>query len=559
MLHELCSSLLAQHLPELSEAEIVHLLEKPKHKDHGDVSFPCFTLAKTRRTSPHAIAKELSEQLKSPYFTSIEAVGAYVNFFFNPNEVAPKMINKILSSGSDFGNNQLGHGCRIVIDLSSPNIAKPFSMGHLRSTVIGNSLSLIGKKNGYDVVKINYVGDWGTQFGKLIVAFLKWGDLEKVKQNPIPELFQLYVKFHHEAEQNPTLDEEGRKAFQELEAGNGEYMKLWTYFREVSLEAFQKVYQLLGIDFESWKGEAAYNHTMDHTIDLLKQKDLLVQSDGATIVQLEEDNLPPCLIRKRDGATLYATRDLTAAYDRYSEYNFTHAFYVVGHEQSIHFKQVFAVLKKLGAPFADNMEHIPFGLYLKDGQKMSTRKGRVILLEEVLLESIEKARKNIEERNPSFPQLEEVAKQVGVGAILFNDLKQDRMNNIEFNMDEMLQFEGETGPYLQYTHARAKSILRKASVEDQIFTGDSHSKSWELIKQLHEFPDYVESAFTKRSPAIVAHYLLKLTKLFNQYYSQVKILEDTPEKESRIALVKAVTIVLAEGLRLLGMKAPDQM
>ncbi|HWO76765.1 MAG TPA: arginine--tRNA ligase [Bacillus sp. (in: firmicutes)] len=559
MLHSLCSTLLQSGIPELGLKEIEQLLEKPKHKDHGDISFPCFALAKHRKTSPQQIAKELSQNLSGPLFQKIEAVGPYVNFFFDPAAVAKEMVNDILAKNSSFGTNRNGAGAKIVVDMSSPNIAKPFSMGHLRSTVIGNSLCLIGEKNGYKMIKINYVGDWGTQFGKLIYAYLQWGDPEKVAQNPIQELFTLYVKFHAEAEQNPALEEEGRKAFQQLESGNEEYMQIWKSFKEASLLAFQKVYDLLGISFDSWKGESSYNDKMEATISLLEEKGLLIESDGASIVSLEDESLPPCLIKKRDGATLYATRDLTAVYDRFHDYQFSRAFYVVGHEQSIHFKQVFSVLKKLEAPFSDSLEHIPFGLYLKDGQKMSTRKGRVILLEEVLEESIAKARQNIKARNPDLPNLQEVAKEVGVGAILFHDLKQDRMNSIEFDVDEMLTFEGETGPYLQYTHARAQSLLRKSGETSFHFTYESHQKSWEIIKELYSFPNQVEQAFNRRSPAIIAQYLLKVAKLFNQYYSQVKILSDSEQQESRLALVNAVTVILKEGMRLLGMKAPDQM
>ena len=559
MLHSLCSHLLQSSVPELDLKEMELLLEKPKHKDHGDISFPCFALAKHRKNSPQQIAKELSEHLASPLLRKIEAVGPYVNFFFDPKAVAKEMVNEILAKNTSFGANQNGDGAAIVVDLSSPNIAKPFSMGHLRSTVIGNSLCLIGEKNGYKMVKINYIGDWGTQFGKLIYAYLQWGDPNKVAQNPIQELFSLYVKFHAEAELNPALEEEGRKAFQQLEAGNKEYIKIWKSFKETSLLSFQKVYDLLGISFDSWKGESFYNQKMDATISILQEKGLLVESEGAIIVSLKDENLPPCLIKKRDGATLYATRDLTAVYDRFQDYQFTRAFYVVGHEQSIHFKQVFSVLKKLEAPFAESLEHIPFGLYLKDGQKMSTRKGRVILLEDVLEESIAKARENIKIRNPELANLQEMATQVGVGAILFHDLKQDRMNSIEFNLDEMLTFEGETGPYLQYTHARAQSLLRKSDADTFHFTYESHEKSWELIKELYSFPKQVEQAFNKRSPAIIAQYLLKIAKLFNQYYSQVKILSDSNEKASRLALVKAVTVILKEGMRLLGMQAPDQM
>ncbi len=451
-------------LPSWTKEDIYSLIETPKFSHLGDLAFPCFQLAKERKKAPHLIAQEFADDLHSPFFTRVEAVGPYVNVHFDSALAGKEIVSEILIQGSNYGSHSFGHTKTVVLDMSSPNIAKPFSMGHLRSTVIGNSLAAIAEKCGYTPVKINYIGDWGTQFGKLIVAFKKWGDINKVKENPIAELFTLYKKFHEEAERFPSLEEEGRKAFKLLEDGDVEITELWTWFKEESLEAFKIIYSLLGVEFDSYNGEAFFNDKMEEVVELLQEHHLLETSEGAKVVRLDEEGLPPCLIKKTDGATLYATRDLAAALYRQREYSFNEALYVVGQEQTIHFKQVMLVLKKLGFQWGESMKHIPFGLYLKDGKKMSTRKGRVILLQEVLHEAINMAEKNIKEKNPHLKNASKVAKEVGVGAIIFHDLKNDRLNDIEFSLENMLTFEGETGPYVQYTYARAQSILRKAGV-----------------------------------------------------------------------------------------------
>lgn len=547
---------------ELQESELELLIEKPKNHLHGDLAFPCFTLAKKKRKSPNLIAQELSEKLHSPIIEKVEVAGAYVNLFLNKKLVSEKLISDIIAKENYYGNLNLGNQGQVPIDMSSPNIAKPFSMGHLRSTVIGNALSLILEKCGYHPVKINHLGDWGTQFGKLITAYKLWGDSEKVKQNPIKELLALYIKFHDEAEQDPSLEEQGRSWFKKLEDGNEEALALWKWFRDESLKEFSKIYQLMNVEFDSYAGEAFYNDKMERVTQILEEKQLLIESDQAQVVDLTEEQLPPCLIKKSDGATLYATRDLAAAIYRQEAYHFDLSLYVVGHEQSLHFKQLKAVLGKMGYEWSEKMVHVPFGMMLKDGKKMSTRKGKVVLLEEVLDESISLARHNIEEKNPNLSNKEEVAKQVGVGAVIFHDLKNFRMNDIEFSLEEMLRFEGETGPYVQYTFARACSILRKGkwhSISHPVLGDHPWEKEWKVISYLMEFPLAIKRALDQLDPSQVAKYVVDLAQAFNKYYGDVKILEGGPEQHARLALVYSVTVVLKEGLRLLGIEAPEEM
>ncbi|MDQ6595506.1 arginine--tRNA ligase [Bacillus salipaludis] len=547
---------------EISVQDLEQLIEKPKNQEHGDLAFPCFTLAKVKRKSPNQIAQELSSTIQSPLFEKIEVIGAYLNIFLNKQQVSEQVIKEIGTLESRYGMQAIGNGGKVPIDMSSPNIAKPFSMGHLRSTVIGNSLALILEKCDYKPVKINHLGDWGTQFGKLITAYKLWGEAEKVKQNPIKELLTLYIRFHDEAEKDPSLVDQGRSWFKKLEDGDKEAHELWQWFRDESLKEFSRIYDLMNVAFDSFNGEAFYNDKMDRVVKLLEEQQLLVESDQAQVVELTEEELPPCLIKKSDGATLYATRDLAAALYRHETYHFDKSLYVVGNEQSLHFKQLKAVLGKLGYDWAKNMVHIPFGMMLKDGKKMSTRKGKVVLLEEVLDESISMARHNIEEKNPNLENKDIVAKQVGVGAVIFHDLKNFRMNDIEFSLEEMLRFEGETGPYVQYTHARACSILRKGnwSADWQPSRIDySWEKEWKVITMLMEFPNAIKRAFNQYDPSQVAKYVVDLAQAFNKYYGEVKILEDNNEKQARLALVYSVTVVLKEGLRLLGVEAPDEM
>lgn len=544
----------------LSIEQIYTLIETPKQDEFGDAAFPCFTLAKQYKKAPAVIAEELANKLSHPLFTKVEAVGPYVNVFFNRQQFSQGVLQKVLSEKDKYGQLYFGQEKTVVIDYSSPNIAKPFSMGHLRSTMIGNALKHIAEKCGYEVVGINYIGDWGTQFGKLITAYKKWGDEELVKEDPIRELFKLYVRFHEEVIDHPELEEEGRAAFKQLEDGGEEAVHLWNWFRNESLKEFSRIYDLLGVQFSNFQGEAFYNDKMDDFVSILEENDLLEESDGAQVVNLEVEGMPPCLIKKSDGATLYATRDLTAALYRQHTYEFDKALYVVGEEQSLHFSQFFTVLKKLGFEWVEGMSHVPFGLILKDGKKMSTRKGKVVLLEEVLQEAISLAKQNIEEKNPELKRKDEVARKVGVGAIIFHDLKNERMHNIEFSLENMLKFEGETGPYVQYTYARTCSLLKKSDEELEInavkITDDI---GWTVVKLLERFPKVIETAFAKYEPSHIAKYLLDVAQAFNKYYGNVRILEDNKEKESRLALVYAVMIVLQEGLRLLGVEAPEEM
>ncbi|MCM2980031.1 arginine--tRNA ligase [Niallia circulans] len=555
---ELANVLATQLDVELSPETIEQLLEKPKYDHLGDLAFPCFTLAKKLRKAPTLIAEEFSQKIESPLIDHVEVVGAYINIFLNQQLIASKVIKEVLEQKEHYGDLPTNKGV-MTIDLSSPNIAKPFSMGHLRSTVIGNALGLIAEKNGYTPIRINHLGDWGTQFGKLIVAYKRWGNEEEVQKNPIKELLKLYVKFHEKADEDPSLNEEGRKWFNYLEQGNEEAINLWKWFRKESLEEFNKIYQLLGITFDSNDGEAFFNDKMGRVVELLKEKQLLVESEGAQVVELED--FPPCLIKKRDGATLYATRDLAAAIYRQENYHFVKSLYVVGNEQTLHFKQLFQVLEKMGYDWAEGMAHIPFGMMLKDGKKMSTRKGKVVLLEEVLQAAIQLAEKNIEEKNPSLENKEEVAKQVGTGAIIFHDLKHYRLTDIEFSLEDMLKFEGETGPYIQYTHARACSLLRKGNFFppaniDQL---QWDQLSFPIVKLLMDFPTIVEKAIVQYDPSEVAKYVIDLAKTFNKYYAHVQILEENSGKEARLSLVYAVILVLKEGLRLLGIAAPEAM
>jgi len=547
------------------DAEKVYgMLEIPPNPAMGDLAFPCFQLAKALRKAPPQIAQEVAAQFSGTPVREVQAVGPYVNLFLDQETVARKVIGTILAQGSAYGSRDVGGGRQVPIDLSSPNIAKPFSMGHLRSTVIGNAIANIMEKHGYKPVRINHLGDWGTQFGKLIVAYKKWGDEAKVKAEPIKELLQLYIRFHEEAEKDPSLEDEGREWFKKLEDGNEEALHLWQWFRDESLKEFMKIYELMGVQFDSFHGEAFYNDKMDRVVQLLEEKGLLAESEGALVVTLDEYEMPPCLIKKSDGATLYATRDLAAALYRHETYDFAKALYVVGNEQRLHFQQLYKVLEKMGYEWAKDMHHIPFGMMLKDGKKMSTRKGKVVLLEEVLAQAIDDVLKVIQEKNPTLENKAEVARQVGVGAVIFHDLKNYRLNDINFSWEEMLTFEGETGPYVQYTHARACSLLRKGGYQPgdtTLVPGALEGKeAWAVVTLLNSFPEVIDKAREGFDPSQIGKYVIDLAQAFNKFYANVRILaEEEDVKMSRLQLVAAVVTVLKEGLRLLGLQAPEEM
>lgn len=542
--------------------KIVSLLENPKSSEHGDIAFPAFALAKAFRKAPQQIATDLGETVHSPIVEKIEVVGPYLNFFLNKKEVSSAVLKEILEKGPHYGDAEIGGNRNVPIDMSSPNIAKPISMGHLRSTVIGNALANILTKVGFNPIKINHLGDWGTQFGKLIVGYKLWGSEEAVKNDPIVELLRLYVKFHEEAEEKPELDDEAREWFKKLEDGDQEAQRLWKWFREESLKEFNHVYERLDITFDSFDGEAFYNDKMQEVMDLLEEKNVLTVNDGATIVDLEKYNLNPALIKKSDGATLYITRDLAAAIYRKRTYDFAMSLYAVGNEQSHHFKQLKAVLKEMGYDWADDMHHIPFGLITQGGKKLSTRKGKIVLLEEVLDDAVASALEQIEEKNTDLPNKEIIADQVGIGAVVFHDLKNDRLNNFDFTIEEVVRFEGETGPYVQYTRARAMSIIRKSGIAGIDTTADyplDDAYSWEIIKLLESYPDDVQRAYEKFEPSVIAKHAIHLAQAFNKYYANSKVLADDAQKPARLALVQSVATILKEDLRLLGVQAPDQM
>lgn len=553
---------IATALDEALPAEkIAALLERPKQADHGDWAFPTFVLAKTLHKAPQLIATNLAAKINPTAFDKIEAVGPYLNFFLDKEIISAKVLAEIIAAGSAYGDSNLGQGQTITIDMSSPNIAKPISMGHLRSTVIGNALANISKKIGYAPFKINHLGDWGTQFGKLIVAYKKWGTEAAVKADPISELLRLYVMFHEKAELDDSLNDEARAWFKRLEDDDPEALELWQWFRTESLKEFTKIYNMLEITFDSYNGEAFYNDKMDAVVDLLEQKGLLQESQGAEIVDLSKYDLIPALIKKSDGATLYITRDLAAAIYRKDTYHFAQSLYVVGLEQTIHFKQLKAVLTELGFDWAKDIHHVPFGLITKDGKKLSTRQGKIVLLEEVLNDATSLAKAQIVAKNPDLPHQDEVAHQVGVGAVIFHDLKNDRLNNFDFNLEEVVRFEGETGPYVQYAHARICSILRKSEfVPSATATYTlNDDTSWEIIKLLQSYPDTVLRAADNYEPSVIAKHAILLAQAFNKYYGNVKILTEDDQKPARLALAYAVKTVLAEDLRLLGLHAPVEM
>ena len=558
---ELIASELAKVIDSLDQDAILNLLEQPKSSDLGDIAFPAFSLAKVERKAPQAIAADIAEKIDQSAFEKVVATGPYVNFFLDKSKISDQVIKSVIEAGADYGQQDEGHGQNITIDLSSPNIAKPFSVGHLRSTVIGDALSNIFRKMGYNTIKINHLGDWGKQFGLLMVAYKKWGSKEAVESNPIDELLKLYVRINAEIENDPELDEEGRKWFKKLEDGDPEATELWQWFRDESLVEFNRIYKLLGVEFDSLNGEAFYNDKMDEGVQILEDKGLLKESKGASIVELDDVNLPPAMIKKSDGATLYITRDIATAMYRARTYNFVKNIYAVGQEQSNHFRQLKAVLKKMGFDWSDDMVHVDFGLVTKNRQKLSTRKGNIILLEPTLQEAISRAKAQIEEKNPELENKEEVAHAVGVGAVKFYDLKTDRRNGYDFDLEAMVSFEGETGPYVQYAYARIQSILRKANFTPSTDATYSLSdpESWEIIKLLQDFSRVVKRAAENYDPSLIAKYAINLAQAFNKYYAHTRILDESPERESRLALSYSTAVVLKEALRLLGVDAPEKM
>ena len=555
---------LLQQVTGVQQQEIVNAIEMPPNKHMGDFAYPCFKLAKQFKKAPALIAQELSEKIVKPDFIEeIKVQNAYINFFVSKSVYVKEVLEQVLCQNEKYGNSTVGEGKTIVIDYSSPNIAKPFHVGHLRSTVIGNALYQIFETLGYHCEGINHLGDWGTQFGKLIVAYQKWGSKEAVEQYGIQELMRIYVKFHEEAEKDATLEDEARSWFVKMQNGEQEALSLWKWFYNISIKEFNRVYDMLGVHFDAYTGESFYNDKMAAVVEELEQKNLLKQSEGAMIVDLEEEKMPPCLIIRKDGGTLYATRDITAALYRKNTYHFDKCIYLTALDQNLHFSQWFTVIKKMGYDWWKDLIHVPFGLVSLDSGKLSTRHGNVVLMEELLNQAILETQKIIEQKNPDLPNKKEIAQQVGIGAVIFNDLYNSRIKDVVFSWERMLNFDGETGPYVQYTHARACSILRKGecslaqNIDYSKLTDDA---SMEVCKLLEQFPKKIQEAADKLEPFIVTRQLVSLSQAFNKFYHDNVILTSEEQtKQARIALVIAVKTVLKKGLALLGIKAPEQI
>ena len=551
-------------IEDLTLEEIVALIEVPPNKEMGDFAFPCFRLAKVFRKAPNMIAADLAESIEAKdEISKVMPLGGYVNFFVNKSQLAENVIKDVLTKKENYGHSDLGQGKAVVIDFSSPNIAKPFHIGHIRTTVIGNALYKIYDSQGYNVVRVNHLGDYGTQFGKLIVAFKLWGSKEAVEANPIPELLKLYIQFHDEAEKKPEMEDEARAWFTKLENGDEEAKALWQWFRDESLKEFARVYDLLDIEFDSYAGESFYSDKMDTVIDQIKEKGLLEESQGTNVVDLEEYNMPPALITKNDGSTLYMTRDLAAAIYRKNTYDFDKCIYVVGSQQALHFQQLFKVLELMGFEWSKDLIHVPFGMVALEEGTMSTRKGRVVFLEDVLKQAIEKTKETVLSKNPNAKNVDEISKQVGVGAVVFQELSNSRVKDYTFSWERTLSFEGETGPYVQYTHARCCAVLRKANEEvttdinyDLLSDGDAA----EVLKVIGSFNKSILSAMRRNEPHIVTRFVLDLAQAFNKFYHDNPILvEDEELRKARLALVAATRQTLENGLGILGMHAPERM
>ncbi|OGV97325.1 arginine--tRNA ligase [Microgenomates group bacterium RBG_16_45_19] len=548
----------------LSVAEVERLLEVPPREELGDYAFPCFTLSKAWRKPPNVIAQELVAKTDTTSGAfSTAAAGPYQNFYLSKSKYVETVLKEVFIKQHDYGSNTSGQGKTIIIDYSSPNIAKPFGIGHLRSTVIGQSLYLIFKKLGHPVVRVNHLGDWGTQFGKLLVAYRKWGKEEEYQKNPVNYLYELYTRFHQEAESATQLEDQAREEFRKLELGEKENTKLWRKFREISLNEFKRIYDILGIEFDSYAGEAFYDSKIEVVLKELEENKLTEVSQEALVVNLDKFNLPPCLIKKKDEATLYTTRDLAAAMYRRQTYDFHKSLYVVGSAQQLHFQQVFKVLELMGHAWAKDCIHVDFGWVKFEEQILSTRSGHILLLEDVLRRSIQLVREIIAEKNPDLEEKEKVANQVGIGAVVFAFLSRRRQKDFDFKWEEVLNFEGESGPYLQYSHARLCSLQRKYSrpISSEVdFQKIAGREEYQLTKLLENFPETVKNAAEQYEPHIIANYLLKLAGVFNTYYQNVRIItEDETATKAKMLLVYVTQIVLREGLNLLGIKAPEKM
>lgn len=561
------AKILADKIESLTEEDILAQIEIPPSYEMGDYAFPVFSLAKIFRKNPNMIAEEMASSIDSKYFEKVESKGAYINFFTNKEALSKTVIEEILKEKENYGKSKMGKDKTIIVEYSSPNIAKPFHIGHIRTTIIGDSLKKIHKFLGYNVVSINHLGDYGTQFGMLIYAIKNWGNIEEIEKNPIPELLKLYVRVNKEAEENEEIKDECRHYFASLEKGDEEAVKIWKWIREISLKEFKVVYDLLGIEFDSYNGESFYSDKMQKQVDRMEKLGILKDSEGAKIVDLEKYNLPPALILKSDGSTIYITRDIAAAEYRHETYHPEKNIYVVATEQNLHFKQLKAVLEEMQYDWYDEVTHVAFGMInLADG-KLSTRQGRVVYLIDVLNKAIEKIMEILDEREKTsgvkIENKEELAKQVGIGAIKFQELFNQRIKDYTFDWDKTLSFEGESGPYVQYAHARICSLLNKGNfdINSEIDpTLLNNEMEINILRNLYKFTEVVKDAAEKYEPFFISRYVVELAKDFNKYYNQVTInVEDEKLKNTRLMLCYSVKNVISEGLSLLGIEAPEKM
>ena len=547
----------------LSFEEIYKLIEIPPQDNMGDYSFPCFSLAKTLRKNPALIAEHLSKEFDTEGFEKIENLNAYLNFYVDRKVFEEEILKEILEKKEKYGSSDKGSGKNIVIDFSSVNIAKPFHIGHIRSTVIGDALRNIHNFLGYNTIASNYIGDYGTQFGTMIAAYKLWGDEEKLKENPIKELLALYVRYNNEAADDEKMMNDARAEFRNLESGEEEATRLWKHFKDISFNEFDRVYKMLDIDFDNYNGESYHSEFIPAVLEELKDKDLLVESDGAYIVDLSEFDLPPAIIIKSNGSSAYITRDIATAINRKKVYDFDKNLYVVATQQNLHFQQLFAILKLMGYDFYDDCKHIPFGMVSLKDQTLSTRKGQVVFLEDVLNKAVDKTKEIMESRDNKIENVDEVAEIVGIGAVKFQELYNNRIKDYVFDWDEVLNFDGETGPYVQYTYARAKSVLRKADFKENkeiSFDNITSDEEFALVKALGNFKDVVAKAAEKYEPSLITRHLTEIAKSFNKFYNACQInVEDEKIKEERLALSYATSIVIKTGLGLLGIKTVEQM
>lgn len=543
--------------------EIYKLIEIPPQDNMGDYSFPCFSLAKTMRKNPALIAEDLAEKIDLEGFGKIENLNAYLNFYVDRKVFEEEILKEILEKKEKYGSSDKGSGKNIVIDFSSVNIAKPFHIGHIRSTVIGDALRNIHNFLGYNTIASNYIGDYGTQFGTMIAAYKLWGDEGKLRENPIKELLNLYVRYNKEAAEDEKMMNDARAEFKNLESGEEEATRLWKHFKEISFNEFDRVYKILDIDFDNYNGESYHSEYIPAVLEELKDKDLLVESDGAYIVDLSEFDLPPAIIIKSNGSSAYITRDIATAINRKKVYDFDKNLYVVATQQNLHFQQLFAILKLMGYDFYDDCKHIPFGMVSLKDQTLSTRKGQVVFLEDVLNKAVDKTKEIMENRDGKIENVDEVAEIVGIGAVKFQELYNNRIKDYVFDWDEVLNFDGETGPYVQYTYARAKSVLRKADYNENTeisFDNITSDEEFALVKALGNFKDVVAKAGEKYEPSLITRHLTEIAKNFNKFYNACQInVEEEKIKEERLALTYATSIVVKTGLGLLGIKTVEQM